>query len=66
MTSAASVAKAAPPTPIANEKIKIGSSKALKMFANALTFTGVPVSSIPASRLLMERKQVSSICKGDT
>jgi hypothetical protein len=50
LTSAASVANAAPLTPIANEKINIGSSTALNMLANALIFTGVPVSKIPFVR----------------
>jgi hypothetical protein len=48
MTSAARVARAAPGTPITQENIIMGSNTALKMFAKALIFTGVLVSSMPS------------------
>lgn len=47
INSAASVASAAPGTPIANENIKIGSSTALNTLAKALILTGVRVSRMP-------------------
>lgn len=47
MISAANVARAAPGTPMAKEKIKIGSNTALNTLANALILTGVLVSNIP-------------------
>jgi hypothetical protein len=45
--SAAKVASAAPGTPIAKVKMRIGSNTALKTFAKALTLTGVLVSRMP-------------------
>mmetsp|Transcript_6881 Transcript_6881/g.16874 ORF Transcript_6881/g.16874 Transcript_6881/m.16874 type:complete len:80 (-) Transcript_6881:934-1173(-) len=51
MISAASVANAAPGTPIASEKIKIGSNNALNKLAKALILTGVLVSRIPRKAL---------------
>ena len=55
MISAAKVATAAPGTPIANVKIRIGSNTALKTLANALTLTGVLVSRIPWMRKMTNK-----------
>mmetsp|Transcript_34107 Transcript_34107/g.50108 ORF Transcript_34107/g.50108 Transcript_34107/m.50108 type:complete len:124 (+) Transcript_34107:654-1025(+) len=47
ITSAATVAKAAPPTPKPRRNINIGSNTALNMFAKRLILSGDSVSNVP-------------------